>query len=138
MDQASLVMPQIDAADQFLRHLQGFGFPMTAAAWIKEPDLRDWYLFIASAKVEDVGLRDAYSVLLDVFHQFPPTLWLDRFRIRLIGSTNPIANDLLAVRAKYPLPAVSPIRFYGPRLGDLSVEGAYLYPSLPIPAAAGS
>ena len=58
--------------------------------------------------------------------------------MRLIGSTNPIATDIVAYQNKYLSPAVSPIRFYGYRLGDMSVEGGFLYPPLPSPVAAGS
>jgi len=58
--------------------------------------------------------------------------------VEAVGSIHPLATDLVASQNKYLSPAVSPIRFYGYRLGDLSVEGGYLYPPLPSPAAGGS
>ena len=61
--------------------------------------------------------------------------WLDPFRIRLLDSTHPLATDLVASPNQYLSPAVSPLRFYSYRLGDRSVEGGYLYPPLPSPAA---
>jgi hypothetical protein len=138
MDQTSLVMAEFGAGEQLLRHLQGAGFPVTAAAWIKEPDVRDWYLFIASPKVEDLGPLEAYSIVGEAYRQLPASPWFDPFRIRLIGATNPVAKDLAAFESKYASSAASPLRFYGPRLGDLSVEGAYIYSLSPNPAVAGS
>jgi hypothetical protein len=111
---------------------------VTAAAWLKEPDVRDWYLFIASPKVEDLGPLGAYSIVGDLYRQFPASPWFDPFRIRLIGATNSVAKDIAAFQSKYPSPAASPIRFYGPRLGGLSVEGAYIYSLSPNRAVAGS
>jgi hypothetical protein len=134
MDQMSLVIPSIDAAERFLRHLQANGYPVTAAGWIKEYDTKDWYLFIASPKVEELGIRDAYYPLNTFFLQLPPTPWLELFRYTLIGATNPVAKDMAAYVSKASANGMSPIRFHGYRLGDLSVEGAYLFP-LPVPAA---
>ena len=58
-------------------------------------------------------------------------LRIDPLEIKLIGPSNPIAQDVLAILRRAPGPRVSPIRWRGTRLGNVSVEGAYLYP-LPV------
>ncbi len=56
---------------------------------------------------------------------------MDRFEVKLVEPENPVAQDVIAILSRFRdrLDA----RYGGYKLGNLSIDGAYLYP-LPVPA----
>jgi hypothetical protein len=52
--------------------------------------------------------------------------------LKLIGATNPITRDVLAVQAQYPAPLSTWYR--GRRLGNMAIDEAYLYTLGQVPA----
>jgi hypothetical protein len=65
----------------------------------------------------------------------PQPMRIDPLEVRLIGPSHPIARDVQAIYNGIPRPKTEPIRWRGNQLGNVSIEGAYLYP---LPAAVSS
>lgn len=76
---------------------------------------------------EDGAKRPAYHRVNGVIREMQTEgFWIDPFEIKVIGPHDPIARDLVAHR-NGPL-ARTATWFRGSRLGELAVEGAYIYP----------
>jgi hypothetical protein len=135
MDTVTLVSEQIDDGEKLVRKLSEKGFEVSAAFWILATDDAQWSFYIVSPLVESEGLAKAYRRLHEVARQIPQPSWIDPLNVKLIGPSSPIAHDVLAIHARTSGPQVSPIRWGGKTLGNLSIEEAYLYPR---PAAASN
>ncbi|HLN26739.1 MAG TPA: hypothetical protein VK395_03285 [Gemmataceae bacterium] len=131
MDTESLVEKLIDDGEKLVERISLGGFPVTAAFWLRASENERWYFYIVSPLVDDEGLAQAYRRLHPFVWGVSEPLWIDPLEIKLIGPSNPIAQDVLAIHRRAPGSRVSPIRWGGKMLGNLSVEGAYLYP-LPV------
>jgi hypothetical protein len=128
MDQGTLVEMQVKEGQWLIDQLVREGVEITAAAWIKESESDMWYLYLATPLVgEDAPTRPVYGRVNEVIRAMQRAgFWPDGFDIKLIGSHNPIAIDMVAHRNSHPAPI--PTRFRGARLGPLPVEAAYIYP----------
>src|SRR5436305_1438053 len=130
MDQGTLVDIEIADGQRLIERLITEGIAVTAAGWIRESDSGLWFLYIATPLVgEDGATRPAYRRLLAVIRQMEKEGFsVDPFEVKLIGSDDPVAKDILAIHARAPGRRGSPIRWGGTTLGNVSIEGAYLYP----------
>jgi len=128
MDTITLVNEIIDDGAQLVGQLPQEGFEVTAAFWIKPMEDGQWYFYIVSPLVEAEGLAKAYRRLHPIVRRMPPPFWIDPLEVKLIGPSNPIAQDVLAIHARTSGPKVCPIRWGGNSLGNVALEGAYLYP----------
>jgi hypothetical protein len=133
MDTDTLVENLIDDGRKLVEELPQRGFEVTAAFWLKASEEGKWYFYIVSPVVDAEGLAKAYRRLHPLVRKMPQPFWIDPLEIKLIGPNNPIAQDVLAIHSRAPGPRVSPIRWGGKKLGNVSIEGAYLYP-LPVTA----
>ncbi len=131
MDTETLVANLVDDGQKLVEEVSQRGFHVTAAFWLKASEDDRWYFYIVSPTVDDEGLAQAYRRLHPLVRGVPEPLWIDPLEIKLIGPSNPIAQDVLAIYRHARGPRVSPIRWGGKRLGNVSVEGTYLYP-LPV------
>lgn len=133
MDQVTLVEEQINDGKRLIDRLTEEGVVVTAACWIKESESGRWYLIIASSLVgEDGARREAYGRVNEVIRQMPQPFGVDFFDIKVVAPSAPIAEAVANLYKRYP--GKGPIRYGDYRLGDVSVEGAYIYP--PVPARA--
>jgi hypothetical protein len=123
MDTATLVNEQIDEGQLFVDHLRSNGFPVDASFWVLTTEDGLWFLYIASAVVDNQGLAAAYR---KVYAELARTgvRWISRSDIKLVGSENPIAKDAIAYRSE-----ILATRYAGRKLGKLIVEEAYIYPN---------
>ena len=128
MDTDALVINQLDDGQKLIDHLLASGFEVTAACWLKTSNDGKWFLYIASPIVDAEGITMAYRRLNPLVRAMPEPFWIDPFEIKLIGSSHPIARDVLNIHVRAPGPRVCPIRWGGIQLGDVSIEGVYLYP----------
>lgn len=131
MDTDALVEEALDEGQKFTEALLQRGFDVTAAFWLKAADNDKWYYYVVSPVVDAQGTTEAYRRLHPLVHAMPRVLWIDPLKIRLIGAKDPIASDVLAAIRRLPGPRSSPIRWGGRMLGNISIDGAYLYP-LPV------
>jgi hypothetical protein len=104
------------------------GVAVNAAAWVKESESGEWYLYIATPLVgKDRDKRAAYHRVNEVMRELEEEgLGMDPFAHRVIGPTDPIAKDLVIQRPGRP--GGPPTSFRGARLGDLAIEEAFIYP----------
>jgi hypothetical protein len=135
VDTSTLVRELIDDGKRIVEQLPHDGFEVTAAFWLKAAEDEQWYFYIVSPVAERGPLNDAYRQLYTLIRRMPPFLGIDPLEIKLIGPSNPIARDVLAIHNRAPRPAEGPIRWGGTQLGNVRIEDAYLYP---LPAAASS
>jgi hypothetical protein len=130
MAQATLVGMQITEGQRLIERLPREGIPVTAAAWVKENDSGDWYLYIATPLVgEDGATRSAYGPVNTVLRKMQDEgFGLDFFDKKLLGPQDPVTRDIVAHRRGRP--GGPPTPFRGAQLGDLAVDEAYIYPPL--------
>ncbi len=130
MAQAALVEMQIKEGQTLIERLTHEGIEVTAAAWVKESESGDWYFYLATPLVgEDRATKAAYRRVNAVVRQMEKEgFGMDPFSKKLIGPHDPIARDMVARRGRL---AGSLKRFTNSRLGNLTVEEAYIYPPAP-------
>jgi hypothetical protein len=124
----TLVESVIEDGKKLVAELPQRGFEVTAAFWLKASENGKWYFYIVSPVVDAEGLNKAYRRLHPLVRAMPQPFRIDPLEIELIGPSNPIAQDVIAIHGRIPGPRVGPIRWGGTNLGNVSIEGAYLYP----------
>ncbi len=128
MDTTTLVSDMTEDGRRIVEHLTQDGFEVTAAFWLKKAEDSQWYFYIASPVAESEHLNEAYSRLFLLIRRMSPPLWIDPLEVRLIGSSNPLARDVLAIHHGAHGPKERPIRWGGTQLGNVRVEEAFLHP----------
>jgi hypothetical protein len=125
MDPIPLVDEQIEDGAKLVARLTGEGFPVTAAAWVKESDGgRPWYLYLVSP-VADGDARDGYRRVQTMIRQMPPPFSVDLFDVKLIGAAEPVAGAIAPAAAHVSRGRGTWLR--GPRLDELGIDAAYVY-----------
>jgi hypothetical protein len=123
-----LVESQIEDGRRFVEQLVRDGFEVTVAFWVKTSEEGSWHLFIASPSVDAEKPSGAYRKVYASLSKIPD-IGISPSDIKLISSTNPIAQDALEMRGdRYP-GRISTL-YQGKRLGGLSIREAYIYPPL--------
>jgi hypothetical protein len=123
-----LVSDLIEDGRRIAEQLLQSGVEVTAAFWLKKSEDSLWYFYIVSPAADSPRAKDGYWRLHPVIRGLPPPHWFDPLEVRLIGPNNPIAKDVHANHNSNPGPKTDPINWGGRLLGNLSVDGAYLYP----------
>jgi hypothetical protein len=125
MDTELLVDNRIEDGQKLVAELVLAGFDVSVAFWVKTSEEGLWFLYIGSTSVEPSKVADAYRTLYACLSRIPDP-WVSMSEVKLIQASNPIAKDALAARDRQP--GRHPVRFQGKRLGNLSIEEAYIYP----------
>ena len=132
MDTDTLVENFLDDGQKLVAELPQRGFEVMAAFWIQPSWDGKWYFYVVSPLVDAEGITQAYRRLHPLVRARPQPVWIDPLKIRLIGPSDPLARDVLAALGRLTVNGDRPIRWSGTWLGNLSIDGAYLYP---VPAA---
>lgn len=119
-------MPQIDAGAQLVNEFDKY-VPVAAAFWLKAKDEGEWFLYLASDRIDDANFDVAYGEVLRLTGA-SPSPWLDPFQVKVIGASNPLTTAALALRAKAPGSKL-PLRYHGREFGGIPVEEVYIYPT---------
>lgn len=125
MGQNSLVTEETDAGEKLVRRLDKFT-PVNAAFWIKDSEDGPWYLYLASDRIDETNLDVAYGEVLRLAGEMDSP-YLDPFRVKLIPTSDPLAQAALSIYRRYP--GTMATRFGGRNFGGMGVEGVYLYPA---------
>lgn len=126
MDQEFLVTEQIDAGADFALEFNDY-LPVSVALWVAPEETASIYLYIASDKIDGTNRDVAYGELVRRFDaNFKQ--WLDLFQIKLINTSDPVAQNAIAIRDRYP--ASLNTRYNGSSLGGIPIKGALIYPPL--------
>jgi hypothetical protein len=124
MDQATLVANQIDDVPRVIETLKLENVDVEAVFWLYTSEADQWYLYIVSRLVDQIGITEAYKSVFRVMKKLPD-LRIDRFQVKLVGPTDTIAKAIagfLGVRR-----APSPTEIRSSNLGGLYIEHAYVY-----------
>lgn len=124
MGEELLVNEQIDAGAEFVRDFNDY-VPVSVAFWVAAADSDDVYLYIASDDIDDSNFDVAYGEVLRRLSG-KRSQWLDPFQIKLVNSTDPVAQDAISIRDRYPAPLVT--RYGGSSIGGMSIHCARIYP----------
>ena len=124
MDQATLVENQIDDVPKLLDELKRGNVEVKAAFWLYASEADQWYLYLVSDLVDQVGITEAYKSVFRVMRQMPD-LRIDRLQIKLVNPTDPTARAVVAFLATRHAPV--PTRVRSSNLGDVDIEHAYIY-----------
>lgn len=125
MDTELLVDNRVDDGQKLVWNLAKLSFDVSVAFWVKTSEEGLWFLYIGSASLEPSKIADAYRTLYSCLKQIPGTS-LSISELKLIQVGNPIAQDAIAIRDRHP--GRLPVRFHGDRLGNMSIDEAYIYP----------
>ncbi len=134
MDQGTLVDLQIADGRRLLERLSGEGVPITAAAWLKESEGGPWYFYIVTPLVtEDGGKLPAYRRVGPVVRRMPQPFWVDPMEFKVVAPDSAVGKAIRDIASRRPGPVPTP---YGSvRLGNLSIDGAYIYPPVAAPVS---
>jgi hypothetical protein len=127
MDTEPLVKGQIDDGQRLVEQLVRDGFEVSAAFWVKTSEEGLWHLYIASPSVGAEKLGESYRKVYASLNKTPDS-WVSPSDIKLINDMNPIAQNVIEVRDRERIPARTPTRYHGKRLGSLPINEAYIYP----------
>jgi len=128
VDQGPLVAMQIEDGKRLVDRLLAEGVPVTAAGWIKEAESGFWFLYLVTPLVtEDGAMKAAYWRVNEVIRKLPQP-WPYLFAVKLLNPKHPVAEAMVELQRRYPGRPVIPYGYGEDRMGDLSVDGAYLYP----------
>jgi hypothetical protein len=124
MAQATLVENQIEDGERLVEALLRANFSVEAACWIRTSEDERWYLYIASKLVDDKGPAAAYRDIHLAMRQIPDVR-IGPFEVKAIGAADSITIDVLEFQRRYPTQV--PAWFHGARLGDVSIDEAFIY-----------
>jgi hypothetical protein len=122
MDQAPLVTEETDAGAELIRELDNT-VPVKVAFWLCDEGV--WYLYIASDQIDHQNVRRVYGEVLRLSNQIVSP-YFDPFRVKLIPTSDPLAQAALDIHHRYPGPIAT--RLGGKNFGGMGVDGVYIYP----------
>ncbi len=132
MGQESLVNEQIKAGEEFAHDFSDC-FSVDVAFWLNPADSEEWYLYIASAEINDGNIRNAYGEVLRRVGK-KKNQWLDAFQIKLVNREDPLAAKVIEIRNQYPLKIA--MSYNGSSIAGMAIDGAYIYPPIAAPSSA--
>ncbi len=124
MGSSPLVINEIDAGAEFLKRLSVFR-PVKAACWLQEAENEERYLYSAIDGLTDDNSDIAYIEVLRIANQMKD-LYIDPFRVKLIGVDHPVAKAVLEIYRRYA--GRVPTRLNGRVFAGMAVADVYIYP----------
>ena len=116
-------MQQIEAGERFIREFAKYT-PLRAAFWLKASADNQWFLYLVGDRIDDSNFNLAYTEVIRIAAMMPD-IWLDPFQIKVMGTGKPVAKAAIEVQEQYN--GRLPARYYGPPLGDITIEEVYIY-----------
>ena len=126
MDTLELVEWRAVAGRRVIAQLVRDGFEITAAFWVRTTEEDDWSFYIATPLVEQKRSSEAYRLLHPSLQRLEG-IPLSLSDVNLVGAQDPITKDVLDLLARHKGRLAT--RYAGRRLGRMSIDGAYIYPS---------
>lgn len=124
MDQGVLVIERIAAGAEFVRELND-QIPVSVACWVIPAESDNQFLYIASDDIDDANIRESYREAACAY-QAARSPWLDLFQIKLINTSDPIAQDAIEFRDQFG--STVGTYFRGSSIGGIGIDRAYIYP----------
>jgi hypothetical protein len=124
MDTNPLVTEEIDTGAELVARFRQ-SVPVEAAFWVNPSDDGRWALYIASPEFNNANYDLGYREILRLVQEMR-TPYIDPFKVRLIGTDDPLAEAAEEINRRFPGPV--PTRLRGKNFGGFPVEEAYIYP----------
>jgi hypothetical protein len=125
MDQITLVDHQNADGEKLITELKHHSIDVREACWIKTTEDGQWYLYIVSPIVDSYGRKETYRRVHSVMRTMKQPLWIDPLEVRLVATSETLAQDLERIRNRFVVKM--PTRCNGSHIGDMDIEGAYIY-----------
>jgi hypothetical protein len=125
MDQEILVEPWTDDGRRIISQLLQDGFEVTVAFWVHSSEESPWEFYIASPTVDRARIGEAIGRLYASMRKISD-LKIGLSQVTLVPPTDSIATEALALRDRQPWRGA--IRYRAPKLGNLPMAEAYIYP----------
>jgi hypothetical protein len=125
MDKAPLVMDEIEAGKALVERLNDH-FSVIAACWLREGEGGERYLYVALDGLTVPKADLAYGEVIRIAGEMKDH-YIDPFRVKIIGPTDPIAKAVTALYRRFP-GRTPPTRLNEPIFGVGDVEEMYIYP----------
>lgn len=130
MAQELLVDDLIDDGQRIIDEFMTDGLDVTVGFWATS-DERSWRLYIASPAFDDSDPGAAANFIYDSAAKLPGLMIEPALDLRTMNDRNPAAQAAIKIAGR---PGKKEgIRYRGPRLGNLSIEEAYIYPRPAVP-----
>lgn len=122
-----LLVEQKDDGRKLIEQLARDGFEVAAAFWVLRQGRLTWQLYIASSWVDEKNSTEPYRRLLASRAKIPlkGVMLSD---LELLNSENPIVKAAVEIRDRDPDGRA--VAYEGERLGDMAIQGAYIYPEI--------
>src|SRR5262249_5677567 len=101
------------------------GFPVVVALWRFFPEEAEWRLLIASPKVNELGPLGAYKAIQEVLIERQIEIPLRR--ISAVGPDEPLVTQRRIFARTDPAPFIGGTFFQKVVIGEMYIEGAYVY-----------
>ncbi|MDR3622406.1 MAG: hypothetical protein P4L85_23855 [Paludisphaera borealis] len=124
---SELLVEQKDDGRKLVEQLARDGFEVAAAFWILRHGRVSWELYIASPLVDGQNSNEAYRRLIPSIAKVP-SKWVTISDLDLLNPENPIVKAAVEIRDRDPDGRA--VSYEGGRLGDLAIQGAYIYPEI--------
>jgi hypothetical protein len=125
MDKTVLVDQDIEGGRRLVQALDEERFPVVASLWLFIPEESAWRLLIASPRVGELGPRATYAIIQGILVK--KRLDLPLYRISVVTPGDPLVGELRVFAGTDPAPFVGRTSLQNTVVGDLYVEGAYIY-----------
>jgi hypothetical protein len=127
VDQNYLVEDRIEDGLKLVQKLIADGFEVKAAFWmLPGEEGSEWTLYIVSPAYDAEGPAKAYRAVYEALRSVTDP-WVAMSDVKVIGLHNPIARDAMEILRRYP--AKMPLHFRTRQLGQVNIEGLYIYPA---------
>jgi hypothetical protein len=130
VDTELLVEDQTDEGQSLLDRLAQDSFEVSVAFWAKTTEDSLWQLYIASPSVDAEKPGDAYQKVYHALAEITSAN-ISPSDVNLLNDNNPIARAAIELRDR--VPAKTPTRYHGKRLGGLPISEACIYQKLEVP-----
>jgi hypothetical protein len=127
MDQETLVEHRIDDVPRLINQLKQANFDVKAAFWLYTSETDQWFLYLVSDVADKKGITAAYKLVHMALRRLT-NVWINRFEVKLVSPTNPVAKAVTDLLSKQHSPVPTQVR--GMNLGDVYLENAYIYPPM--------
>jgi hypothetical protein len=124
---SELLVEQKDDGRKLVEQLARDGFEVASAFWALEHGRSSWRLYLASPLVDEEDSTGAYRLILPALDEVP-SMWVTISDLKLLNSENPIVKAAVEIRDRDPDGRA--VAYEGGRLGDMAIQGAYIYPEI--------
>jgi len=124
---SELLVEQKDDGRKLVEQLSRDGFGVAAAFWVLRQGRVSWDLYIASPLVHGQDSNEAYNRLFPSLAK-APSKWATLSDLNFIDVNAPSVAAAVEIRDRDP--DGKPVLYEGRQLGDMKIQGAYIYPEI--------